>query len=123
MQLGHSVHLDGEKVVLLGLARGRALRDHLMNFSDKESSSRSQCPFDVVRVEESLDACSSTWGAQKLVRLGQVGEEVDNLFALLEPISLLEDHTRRLLVHDHIDTFVGRERRHIVPGISNAGGK
>lgn len=80
-----------------------------MHLSHKVGRTSGQCPLDVVWVEEGLDSRGSAGGAEKLIGLHKVGEEIDQRLALLDFLGLLEKHARGLLVHDHIDALKGWE--------------
>lgn len=119
MDAGHLVHFNCEQLVLLDLGGSLGIVQLFIDFHDKLSSASSKSCLKVVRFEEFSDSLGTALGAEELVCLAKVCEELVRGLVLVDLSGLLEEHARRLLVHDNIDTLIGREWTLLGPPVSD----
>ena len=74
-------------------------------------------------VQEFFDGHGSAWGDQKLLCFRHVDEEIVKDFAITKFFSLFKEHTRRLLIHNHVDSFESHKWTLFGPYASDARGQ
>ena len=115
MHAGHLVDLHSEQLVLLCLRRSFRIGEHVSDLEHIKGTSSGKRPLDVISLEELGHGGGTALLTKQLLAHAKVGKELMRVLARSNTSGLLEEHTRRLLVHHNIDAFESWERSLLGP--------